>query len=314
MAPSTRSTRPKSSTRPSLHARKSSAPKTPIHINIYDLLPPGPISTFLWPLGLSLLHTGIVLLDHEYSYGATSPSPSPAPSQTGIFHTPPLTPPPGGTHRLTHLQGFTYLSASQIEDIIRDASAKFPGERYNLLSNNCNHFTNYMCKVLTGREMPAWINRAARVGTALPCLVPKEWTTLAEAEAYESRGYEAEEYHARGYEARTQGQGQRHEAQAGQINPIRSQRAAYGTTPSPPSDEASSVSSDADEDSRAGILWHDRRRPPQQRYYDDPEEERAQRTQDVQLQGKSKAWRKMVRDTDGRGLPASEVAPPERLI
>ncbi|MCJ1248400.1 hypothetical protein MMC30_005617 [Trapelia coarctata] len=300
MAPSTRSTRPKPSKRPSLHARKSSAPKTPIHINIYDLLPPGPISTLLWPLGLSLLHTGIVLLDHEYSYGATGPSPSPAPShsQTGIFHTPPLTPPPGGTHRLTHLQGFTYLSASEIEDIIRDASAKFPGERYNLLSNNCNHFTNYMCKVLTGREMPAWINRAARVGTALPCLVPKEWTTLAEAEEYGARDYE--------------GARPRREVGTGEMDPIRSRGAAYGTTPFSPSDEASSESED--EDSRAGILWHDRRRPPQQRYYDNPEEERAQRTREVQLRDKSKAWQKMVRDTDGRGLPASEVAPPERLI
>lgn len=148
-----------------------------------------------------------------------------------------------------------------------------------------------MCKVLTGREMPTWINRAARVGTALPCLVPKEWASASET--YEAGG--ASEYD--------------------QLATQSGRGAAYGTTLD---SETEDGEDNEDEDERAGTLWHDRRRPPQQRYYDDPEEERAQaqreRRTDVALRGKGKAWRKMVRDTDGRGLPASEVAPPERLI
>ncbi|RAL65177.1 hypothetical protein DID88_001283 [Monilinia fructigena] len=42
---------------------------------------------------------------------------------------------------------------------------------------NCNHFTAYMCERLTGRPGPPWLNRAASIGVALPCMVPKEWIT-----------------------------------------------------------------------------------------------------------------------------------------
>jgi hypothetical protein len=31
--------------------------------------------------------------------------------------------------------------------------------------------------MLTSRPAPAWLNRAARIGVALPCLVPREWVT-----------------------------------------------------------------------------------------------------------------------------------------
>ena len=40
---------------------------------------------------------------------------------------------------------------------------------------NCNHFTSYLCEKLTGRAAPSWINRAATIGVALPCVVPREW-------------------------------------------------------------------------------------------------------------------------------------------
>lgn len=52
---------------------------------------------------------------------------------------------------------------------------KFQGTAYNLLTKNCNHFTSYLCEQLTGRPAPSWINRAASIGVALPCVVPREW-------------------------------------------------------------------------------------------------------------------------------------------
>jgi hypothetical protein len=52
---------------------------------------------------------------------------------------------------------------------------EFQGTSYNLLTKNCNHFTSYLCEKLTGRPAPAWINRAASIGVALPCVVPREW-------------------------------------------------------------------------------------------------------------------------------------------
>lgn len=54
-------------------------------------------------------------------------------------------------------------------------SAKFLGTSYNLLTNNCNHFTSYLCAQLTSKPAPTWLNRAASIGLALPCVVPREW-------------------------------------------------------------------------------------------------------------------------------------------
>jgi deubiquitinase DESI2 len=60
-------------------------------------------------------------------------------------------------------------------EVVRDASDKFQGSGYNLLTRNCNHFTSYLCEKLTGKSAPRWLNRAASIGVALPCVVPREW-------------------------------------------------------------------------------------------------------------------------------------------
>ncbi|MCJ1478963.1 hypothetical protein MMC13_007647 [Lambiella insularis] len=284
-----------SSHRPIL-SRKNSRPKSPIYINVYDLIPPSTLSTILWPLGLSLLHTGLVLLDREYAYGATT-SQDPSQFQTGIFHTPPLTLPPGGTHRLTHLQGFTYLSRNEIEQLLRDASSKFSGERYNLLTNNCNHFTNHMCRVLTGQDVPSWVNRAARVGMVLPCLIPKEWAGVSEA----SGTFEVDDVGTK-----KDGSG------------VNSAYAAGG----PGNSYASSSDEEGDSaDERTGMMLHQRRqaqaqRPRLQQYFDDPEVERSVQAKRSERSGRAytKTKDNVVRDADGRALPSSELAPSALLI
>jgi len=81
------------------------------------------------------------------------------------------------------LHGFIFLSPDEIDDVIRDASLKFQGSRYHLLSQNCNHFTSYLVEKLTGRSAPAWLNRAAGIGLALPCVVPREWISPPEFES-----------------------------------------------------------------------------------------------------------------------------------
>jgi deubiquitinase DESI2 len=83
--------------------------------------------------------------------------------------------PPGGTFRHSYLQGFSYLEESEIDAVIHDLSQKFQGTSYNLLTQNCNHFTSQLCIALTSRAAPNWLNRAASIGLALPCVVPKDW-------------------------------------------------------------------------------------------------------------------------------------------
>ena len=124
----------------------------------------------LWILGSSLLHTGVVITDREYAYGGHDRQ-----GISGVYWTRPRLEPPAGTFRCELLQGFTLRSATEIEGIIRDVSSKFLGTSYNLLGNNCNHFSSYLCEQLTGGPAPSWLNRAASIGVALPCVVPREW-------------------------------------------------------------------------------------------------------------------------------------------
>jgi hypothetical protein len=104
---------------------------------------------------------------------------------TGVYYTPPKTVPPGGTFKCEILHGFTMRPANEIEAIIKEASDVFQGTSYNLLSKNCNHFTAYLCEKLTGRPGPNWLNRAASIGVALPCVVPKEWIAPPDFETAE---------------------------------------------------------------------------------------------------------------------------------
>jgi len=94
---------------------------------------------------------------------------------TGVYWTKPKTEPPGGTFKCEILHGFTVRPQAELDSIIKEASEAFQGTSYNLLNKNCNHFTQYLCEKLTGRTGPSWLNRAASIGVALPCVVPKEW-------------------------------------------------------------------------------------------------------------------------------------------
>lgn len=144
---------------------------------VYDLISPltrssqpSPFTSALWTLGTAILHSGLVVDDREYAYGGHN-----IPKKTGVYYTRPGQEPPGAKFRCEISQGYTNLSEEEVEDEIRMASAKFQGTGYNLLSQNCNHFTNYLSQRLTGKSVPAWVNRAAGIGIALPCVVPKEW-------------------------------------------------------------------------------------------------------------------------------------------
>ncbi|KAA8901573.1 PPPDE putative peptidase domain-containing protein [Sphaerosporella brunnea] len=164
----------------------SSLQKTSVIINVYDLLPPGRLSATLWFLGTGLLHTGVCIGEREFAFGGHD-----RPDVTGVYWTKPKTDPPGGTWRCEILHGFTYATAEEIEGIVREASKEFLGPSYNLLTRNCNHFTSHLCQALTGQPAPAYLNRAASIGVAMPCVVPAGWVEPPECELEEGEDEEA---------------------------------------------------------------------------------------------------------------------------
>lgn len=155
-------------------------PKTQVLINVYDLLPPGRLSSVLWTLGSSLLHTGVVIKEREYAYGGHDQQ-----GLTGVYWTQPRTEPTGATFKIELLHGFTMRTDEEIAAAIQQVSEEYLGPSYNLLSKNCNHFTNALCQKLTGQPAPAWLNRAAGIGIAMPCVVPREWVAPPDYETAE---------------------------------------------------------------------------------------------------------------------------------
>lgn len=151
---------------------------------------PGRLANILWTVGTSLLHSGVVINNREYAYGGHDRR-----AMTGVYFTPPKTVPPGGTFKCEILHGFTIRPAAEIEAIIKEASDVFQGTSYNLLTKNCNHFTAYLCEKLTGRPGPGWLNRAASIGVALPCVVPKEWIAPPDFETAEGELLDDEDSH-----------------------------------------------------------------------------------------------------------------------
>jgi hypothetical protein len=199
--------KPKAKRQPS-HRSTLSLQKTEIRINIYDLLPvssnatspssstikltspfqPGKLSSLLWFIGGSLLHSGVVIGQREYAYGGHD-----RPRVSGVYWTRPRLEPPGGTFKLSILHGFCFLAPTEIDAIVSEASERFMGTSYNLLTNNCNHFTSYLCEKLVGKMAPPWLNRAASIGVALPCVVPREWIAPPDCETVDGEMVDEEE-------------------------------------------------------------------------------------------------------------------------
>ncbi|RZR82590.1 hypothetical protein BHM03_00009041 [Ensete ventricosum] len=110
--------------------------RTHLYLNVYDLTP---INKYLYWFGLGIFHSGIE--------GAPSSR-----RNLGIWIT-----------RSVWL-GTTDMSRSEFRILIEDFAGKYHGDTYNLIIKNCNHFTDELCMHLTGKPIPGWVNRLARLG------------------------------------------------------------------------------------------------------------------------------------------------------
>jgi hypothetical protein len=112
------STRPKPARKSSgQHRSTLSLQRTEVTIHVYDLLPPGKVSTVLWAIGSSLLHSGVVIGDREYAYGGHDRR-----DLSGVYWTKPGQEPPGGTFKQAILHGFSFRPAEELEAIIHEVS------------------------------------------------------------------------------------------------------------------------------------------------------------------------------------------------
>ncbi|OMO59587.1 hypothetical protein CCACVL1_24745 [Corchorus capsularis] len=134
-----------------------------LYLNVYDLTP---INNYLYWFGLGIFHSGIEVHGLEYGFGAHEYPTS------GVFEVEPRSC-PGFIFRRSVLLGSTDMSRSEFRSFMEQLSQKYHGDTYHLIAKNCNHFTEEVCRQLTGKPIPGWVNRLARLGSFCNCLLPE---------------------------------------------------------------------------------------------------------------------------------------------
>ncbi|RRT50189.1 hypothetical protein B296_00051904, partial [Ensete ventricosum] len=128
--------------------------RTHLYLNVYDLTP---ANNYLYWFGIGVFHSGIEVHGMEYGFGAHDYSSS------GVFEVEPKSC-PGFIFRRSVWLGTTDMSRSEFRVFIEDLAGKYHGDTYHLIIKNCNHFTDEVCVRLTGKPIPGWVNRLARLG------------------------------------------------------------------------------------------------------------------------------------------------------
>jgi len=57
-------------------------------------------------------------------------------------------------------------SMAGVNGAVASLRTKFAPGTYNLVKQNCNHFTDELAKALVGKSIPSWVNRSARLGSS----------------------------------------------------------------------------------------------------------------------------------------------------
>lgn len=73
-------------------------------------------------------------------------------------------------HRGQRLRSIGFVQQT-MQNLRKDP--EWMGPKYDLLTRNCNHFTDAVCRMLTGSGIPTWINRSAMLGQHVLWAVPK---------------------------------------------------------------------------------------------------------------------------------------------
>nr|AFK46659.1 unknown [Lotus japonicus] len=157
----------KSATRFSLFRKVNSASygpgKTPVYLNVYDLTP---MNGYVHWAGLGIYHSGVEVHGVEYAFGAHDYATS------GVFEVEPRQC-PGFKFRKSIFIGTTSLDSVQVREFMERQSASYNGDTYHLIVKNCNHFCKDICFKLTGKLIPKWVNRLARLGSICNCILPE---------------------------------------------------------------------------------------------------------------------------------------------
>ncbi|KAL4273832.1 hypothetical protein GQ457_13G008680 [Hibiscus cannabinus] len=148
---------------PKVKPATSSPSCTPVYLNVYDLTP---MNGYMYWAGLGIFHSGVEVYGVEYAFGAHDYPTS------GVFEVEPRQC-PGFKFKKSIFIGTTALDPGQVRDFMEHYSERYNGDTYHLIAKNCNHFCADICKQLTGKRIPKWVNRLAKIGSMCNCILPE---------------------------------------------------------------------------------------------------------------------------------------------
>ncbi|KAK8520431.1 hypothetical protein V6N13_031118 [Hibiscus sabdariffa] len=142
---------------------ESNSNETKVVLHVYDLTH---INNVSYWFGLGVYHSGIEVHGKEYGFGSHEFPVS------GVFEVEPKNC-PGFAYRRSIPLGSISIPLSEFTEFIEKIASQYHGNSYNLVSKNCNHFTDDVARKLTGKSIPRWVNRLARLGALFSCILPK---------------------------------------------------------------------------------------------------------------------------------------------
>lgn len=124
----------------------------------------------LMRMGLGIYHSGIEIQGIEYSYGGNKNV-----SGSGVFQSAPMT-----VENARYLCSFNLGTASQqkVSQAISEVSDRFRANEYSMINQNCNHFSEALCKAILGKSIPTFVNRMANIGSWYNFLLPRSFKSM----------------------------------------------------------------------------------------------------------------------------------------
>ena len=129
-----------------------------VYLNVYDL---NQVNENLYYLGLGMYHSGVQVGGLEWSFAGGA----------GIFCDSPKSA-AGAIFRESIDMGVFSGTSSDLDRILDDLRPHFRGEKYNILTKNCNSFADALCQKLVRKPIPGFVNRMATIGSYFECILP----------------------------------------------------------------------------------------------------------------------------------------------
>eukprot|EP01117_Protostelium_nocturnum_P007317 TRINITY_DN2617_c0_g1_i1.p1 TRINITY_DN2617_c0_g1~~TRINITY_DN2617_c0_g1_i1.p1 ORF type:complete len:235 (-),score=69.04 TRINITY_DN2617_c0_g1_i1:200-904(-) len=134
-------------------------------LNVYDLHPQ---NDRFYSVGIGAYHTGVEIYGKEYAFGFHEMESS------GIWSATPKQAVNVKFRESIDL-GKTTMNEREVESIIDQLGSKWIGTSYNILTRNCNHFSEDFVQLLLGRSIPNFVNRLAYWSSYFSCFFPQNF-------------------------------------------------------------------------------------------------------------------------------------------